>query len=186
MVGKGRRAVHPRLMIEWGPGLTDKELEEAQERYGVRFPPDMVDLYRERWPTKAYDWSKEDARIRERLVWPLDMLLWGVEHGSWWAEWGVKPAEKYAREEIVRDAVAAAPRLIPLFGHRFIPESPHEPGNPVFSMYGFDTIYYGSNLEEYFSNEFRGEREFKEWPVRHILFWSDLAAQDDRCIFEEE
>ena len=173
-------------MIEWGPGLTDGELEEAQARYDVRFPPDMVELYRERWPAEAYDWSIEDPRIREKLAWPVDMLLWDVENGSWWAEWGEKPANKQAREEIVREAVAAAPRLIPLHAHRFIPEVPHEAGNPVFSMYGFDTISYGGDLEEYFSNEFKGEYKFKEWPPRHIPFWSDLAAQDDRWIIEND
>ena len=186
MVGKGRRAVHRRPMVKWGRGLTDKELEEAQARYGVRFPPDMLDLYRERWPTEAYDWSKEDPRIREKLTYPVEMLLWDVEHGSWWLEWGEKPTDKSSREEVVRDAVAAAPTLIPLYSHRFIPETPHEPGNPVFSMHGFDTIYYGGDLEEYFANEFEGEHRFKEWPIRHIPFWSDLASQDHRWIFEEE
>jgi len=117
------------------------------------------------------------------------MLTWHVEHGSWWTEWGEKPTDQRAREKIVRDAVAAAPRLIPIYLHRFIPESPNEPGNPVFSMHGFDTIYYGTTLEEYLAREFRDDRSRPpdplRGPFRYIPLWSDLSAQDERSIWSE-
>ncbi len=50
-------------------------------------------------------------------------------------------------------------------------------GNPVFSMHGFDTIYYGSNLAEYFRNEFEGKHEIG--PVRHVPFWSDIVERPE-------
>jgi hypothetical protein len=184
-------------MVDWTRGLTQTELDEAQARYGVRFPPDMVELYRERWPAKALDWSKESSEIRDKLAWPLEMLLWDVEHGSWWADWGGRPSEKPQREEIVRQTIAAVPRLIPLWSHRFIPEDPHESGNPVFSMHGFDTIFYGGDLAEYFANELSGgdllggiPREmFGEEHVprlRHIPFWSELAMGSEKWIIDDE
>ena len=46
-------------------------------------------------------------------------------------------------------------------------------------MHGFDTIYYGANLNEYFENEFGGARNafgkvHNIGPTRHISFWSDI------------
>ncbi|MFX8441345.1 hypothetical protein ABTL81_20405, partial [Acinetobacter baumannii] len=80
--------------------------------------------------------------------------LFDVENNAFWlAEWGSRPTETIARREIVQAAVAAAPTLIPLIGHRFLPSEPNEAGNPVFSVYQTDIIYYGANLEHYFNNE---------------------------------
>ena len=59
-------------------------------------------------------------------------------------------------EEVLRSVVSHAPKLIPLIGHRYLPEEPHEGGNPVFSVYQSDVIYYGANLADYFEREFTG------------------------------
>lgn len=163
-------------MEHWIAGNSRAELEAAQERYGVRFPPDLLELLIERRPVEGYDWAGEDSRrIRRMLGWPLEMLIWDVNNGVWWEGWGERSQDKRARREVVRDAVARAPRLIPLVAHRFLPETPSEAGSPVFSMYGFDTIYYGVNLTEYFANEFGGTRNIG--PARRAPFWSDLAEQ---------
>lgn len=167
-------------MENWTDGYTQSQLEEAQERYDVRFPPDLIELLLEKRPVEGYRWETEDRLIRKMLAWPLDILLGEVDNGSWWPGWGDRPAEKKARYEIVRDALRQAPRLIPLIAHRFIPETPSEPGNPIFSMYGFDTIYYGANLIEYFANEFGGTCHIGE--TRHIEFWSDITEGWEQVI----
>ena len=154
-----------------------RELDDAQDRYGVRFPPDLIDLFLERRPEGGYAWEVEDARIREMLDWPFRMLSFDVEHGFWWPEWGERPSTADERREVLRDALTTKSRLIPLLAHRFIPETPSEVGNPVFSMHGFDTICYGANLAEYFANEFGGSRTISA--VRHIPFWSDIAERQD-------
>lgn len=161
------------LMDDWATGYTQSELDQAQERYGIRFPPDLATLLLDRRPTQGYSWSSDDPRIREMLAWPVDTLLFDVDNGLWWPGWGERPEEQLTRHEVVRDAVKHAPRLIPILGHRFIPDAPSDDGNPIFSMYGFDTIYYGANLAEYFANEFRGLHEIGT--VRRITFWSDIA-----------
>jgi hypothetical protein len=135
-------------MNRWGPGYSKAELDGAQERYQLRFPPDLIDLFLDRWLAQGYAWEIEDHRIRRLLEWPLGMLLFDVEKGFRWPDRGDRPHCTGERREIVGSYLARKPRLIPLFGHRFLPESPNEAGNPVFSMYGFDTIYYGSNLGE--------------------------------------
>jgi len=178
----GRTFLQVILMRSWLPGYSQRELDEAQERYSLRFPPDLIELFLERRPALGYSWNMEDNRIREMLSWPLGMLLSDVEQGFWWPDWGMKPHDFRERAEVVREALSVAPRLIPIIGHRFIPEAPQEAGNPVFSMYGFDTIYYGSNLAEFFSNEFQGKHEVGA--TRHIPFWSDLVERfDDASAF---
>lgn len=165
-------------MTDWAPGFTQSELDKAQERYGIRFPPDLSALLQEKSPARGYDWAGDDERIPKMLAWPTDMLLFDVDNGLWWPEWGVRPLDQEACHQIVRDAVSRAPRLVPVIGHRYIPDSPDEAGNPVFSMYGFDTIYYGANLAEYFDNELSGTHHIGA--PRRIAFWSDLAEGHER------
>jgi hypothetical protein len=62
-----------------------------------------------------------------------------------------------------------------------MPDSPLEAGNPVFSVYQTDIIYYGENLENYLRNEFREafgitSRTFvvSSTDLREIEFWSGL------------
>lgn len=169
----------------WDKGYTLAELEDAQARYDLTFPPDLFALLRERRPVQGYDWRGENPDIRKMLDWPFDMLAWDIEQDLWWPDWGDRPASKEEREAILRDALDLAPRLIPLVGHRFLPESPGIAGNPVFSMHGFDTIYYGSNLETFFRNE-STQRPKIEGPFRHVAFWSDIAEHHGRAYEEHE
>jgi hypothetical protein len=83
------------------------------------------------------------------------------------------------REVILRMVLSRAPKLIPLVAHRFLPETPHEAGNPVVSVYQSDIIYYAANLDDFFNQEFEG---WKDWPlsdqkINHIPFWSDFAER---------
>lgn len=70
-------------MEHWTSGYTKSELDEAQERYGLHFPPDLIDVLLDRQPINGYDWKSENRRIREMLAWPMDMLMFDIEHGSW-------------------------------------------------------------------------------------------------------
>lgn len=53
-----------------------------------------------------------------------------------------------------------------------MPDRPHESGNPVFSVYQTDIIYYGFDLDDYLRHEFDLPGR-KPWPekVREIEFW---------------
>ena len=168
--------------VRWTKGYTQSEVERAQSRYDLVFPPDLIALLRRKRPVEGHDWA-DDRAIRRALDWPFQALLHSVENGKlWWSEWGKWPSSARAREERLREIVSPAPKMIPLIAHRYLPEQPHEAGNPVFSIYGADTIYYGANLSDYFEREFTGAYE-KPWPkrIKHIPFWSDLVerfAQD--------
>jgi hypothetical protein len=169
-------------MGHWLSGYTQLQLDEAQERYDLRFPPDLIDLYRERRPAVGYAWHTEDPHIREMLAWPYDLLLFDVEQGFWWPDWGERPSTPEQRAEALRSALRRVSRLIPIIAHRFIPETPGVPGNPVFSMHGFDTIYYGADLADYFHREFHPAQASAvplRHDVRHIPFWSDIVERPD-------
>ena len=92
---------------------------------------------------------------------------------------------------MVDEWVAAAPRLIPIYGHRMMPDEPQEPGNPVFSVHQTDIIHYGFDLADYLRHEF-GLPGREPWPerVRPIRFWDPDRFQEVRwgpdgsCVFD--
>ena len=169
------------------PGFTSDQLDDAQARYGLRFPPDLLDLLQARRLDERYDWAGECPAIRAMLEWPFDMMRFDVEQGFWWPDWGERPDSEEARVEVLRAALAEAPRLIPLYTHRFLPEEPCEAGNPVFSMHGFDTVLYGANLSAYVKNEFGWDWGLPAQVARPIRFWSDLVDRFDAAYaFYEE
>lgn len=166
--------------VALAPGLTAAQIEAAQTAHGFRFPPDLRALLAfvlpvgERFP----DWREPHAAaIAERLAWPIDGVLGDVEdNGLWWPEWGARPPALPEALERARLAMQAAPRLIPVFGHRYLPASPCDAGNPVFSVYQADVIYYGYDLPSYLHTEFGVPNPFPmpDEP-RQIAFWSVLA-----------
>jgi hypothetical protein len=163
----------------WTRGYTQAELDKAQETFDLVFPPDLVALLRDRRPVKGHDWTDE-AAIRRMLDWPLEGLLFDLEHnGLWWPEWGEKPDGLETCAEVLRSVLARAPRLIPLISHRYLPADPCESGNPVFSVHQADVIHYGANLDDYFEREFNGWT-CRPWPdqIKHIPFWSDLVERN--------
>lgn len=163
----------------WTTGYTQTELDDAQAKFGLVFPPDLAALLRERRPVHGHLWTDE-AAIRRMLDWPFEGLLFDVEHNDlWWPEWGEKPVSPDARKEVLHLVVSRAPKLIPLISHRYLPEKPHESGNPVFSVYQSDVIYYGADLIDYFEREFTGYSN-RPWPdqIKYIPFWSDLVERN--------
>lgn len=54
----------------------------------------------------------------------------------------------------IHELVAAAPRLLPIYSHRYLLAEPCRAGNPVFSVYQSDIIVYGTDLRTYLLHEF--------------------------------
>jgi len=183
-------------------GLTDEEIARVEREYGFRFPSDLRAFlefalpisenfpnWRAGWIAKPMlDWTTAQngkptllghnlVPVREQLEWPSDGICFDIEQNKFWAkEWGEQPEELSVALELARKQIAGAPRLIPLFSHRYLPEEPCERGNPVFSVYQTDIIYYGSDLASYFANEF--EIACPNWAAkepREIRFWSTFT-----------
>lgn len=95
-------------------------------------------------------------------------------NGFWPSSWGDRPGDRDLAGRHARRRLAQAPRLVPLFSHRYVADGSEHVPSPVFSVCQADVIYYGDNLLDYVAHEFNvpplhpGER-------RHVPFWSDLA-----------
>jgi hypothetical protein len=87
-------------------------------------------------------------------------------------EWGPRPGSLGEAQRLAGDLVAAAPQLIPIYGHRMMPDEPHLAGNPVFSVHQTDIIIYGVDLANYLHIEFGlpGDAPHPE-QERPIRFW---------------
>jgi len=79
---------------------------------------------------------------------------------------------------VLTQVLSHAPKLIPIFGHRYLPATPSQAGNPIFSVYQSDVIHYGADLADYLDREENGW-ESLPWPeVREIDFWSELVRRN--------
>lgn len=166
--------------VVFAPGLKDSEVARAEQSYGFRFPPDLEEFLRYALPvSKGWpDWrGAEDSYVLQMMRWPLEGIRFDIENNTFWhADWGAKPDSLEEAFAVAERKVGEAPRLIPISGHRYIPERPSEAGNPVFSVYQTDIIYYGSHLANYFENEFAYYFGTPGYvlpePIKRIEFWS--------------
>lgn len=157
--------------VVFAPGLTKAEIARAETTYGFHFPPDLCQFLQCALPvdtppppagvirhsrSRFPNWRKDSEDfIRERLSWPTEGICFDIEHnGVWRQSWGPRPDALQDALRVAREAIAAAPTLIPIYGHRYMPAEPHEAGNPVFSVYQTDIIYYGCDLAHYLAHEF--------------------------------
>jgi hypothetical protein len=178
-------AESPVHRIEFAPGLTDAEVETTEDRFGFRFPPDLRAFLQTALPRGPQfpDWRSPDlAKLREWLDIPRQGVLFDVEHNAFWLdEWGPQPRAMADALALVGGLIRAAPRLIPIYSHRMMPDEPHMPGNPVFSVHQADIIHYGFNLANYLCIEFDlPDRQPWSAEVRQIRFWDLDRFQEVR------
>lgn len=165
--------------LSFAAGLTNVEVARIERIHGFRFPPDLREFLQTALPVGDGfpDWRNGDDKPLELLLgWPKRGVLCDVERNDFWLDdWGARPESMERAKELAAEFIDAAPRLIPVYGHRMLPSEPHLAGNPVFSVHQTDIIYYGFDLEDHLRHEFKlpGRRP---WPdhVRTIEFWSKL------------
>jgi hypothetical protein len=174
--------------VSFEPGLSAQELNRIEQETGVRFPPDLAALLRAALPVSPDahgfpDWRSASAQhLRNLIHGPIEEVIWSIEHSTdiWPSVWGARPSGTRAAVAAAEARLSTVSRLIPVYSHRYIPESPHEPGNPIFSVVGYDIVYYGRDLTDYLHNEFGGSMTHQDRIVneaKHIDFWSDVAAE---------
>jgi hypothetical protein len=106
----------------------------------------------------------------------LEGILFDVESNAYWREeWGVKPSLMADSLRIARTHLDRVPKLAPLYGHRYLPTAPHQPGNPVLSCWQTDVIYYGADLLDWFECEFGGGQASPDQVDRRLPFWTSLV-----------
>ena len=188
----------------WTRDLDDREIDAVERSWGLHFPSDYrlflrclhatdrpragalysggQDLVPATRPG-VYHWKHDAAGIAGALEDVVDGLLFDVEHNVLWPdEWGPKPATVGERERVVREQVAAAPRLAPIFAHRALVLEPAVPGNPVLSIHQSDIIVYGGDLRSYLMTEFASLLPSGSTPppgqtglLNDVRFWLDFG-----------
>jgi hypothetical protein len=164
-----------------GPGLTEIELARVESVVDAHLPDDLRSFLSGGLPLgKGFpDWRHADSNsIRDQLTWPFEGIAFDIEQNAFWLDaWGVRPPDLVEALGIARMQIEAAPRLIPIMGHRYLPADPDLPGNPVLSVYQTDIIYYGDDLATYLRCEFHQlpYADAVHDGARRVRFWSDLV-----------
>jgi hypothetical protein len=177
--------------FEIGPGLTDAEFARIEREYGFEFaddhraflaaglplnsPPGPGQTWTKPWP----DWRNGDPdALREQLAWPIHGILFDVEGNAFWhPTWGERPSTMELAKETARHHLEQVPKMVPLYGHRYLPGGRGTYGHPVLSIYQTDIIFYGADLVDYIQHEFdRTESKLTEdWTPPHLVaFWRDF------------
>ncbi len=155
-----RLAATGRVVVE--PGLTDAEFERIEREYGFEFADDHRGFLAAGLPVgfrsgadaasrSARGWphwrGDEPDRIRERLERPAAGVLFDVEYNAFWApRWGARPAALAEALQVARRRLATVPRMVPVYGHRYLPAGRGTWGHAVLSMYQTDIVEYGADL----------------------------------------
>jgi hypothetical protein len=162
--------------LQFAEGLTDAEVNSVEERFGFSFPPDLRAFLQIALPKDPQfpDWrSGTPEQLHDWLERPKQGVLFDVgRNGFWLEEWGETPQTLPDALARATELLNTAPRLIPIYSHRMMPEEPYAVGNPVFSVHQTDIIYYGFNLDDYLRHEFDLAGR-QEWPseLPPIRFW---------------
>jgi hypothetical protein len=169
-------------------GLSEKELQCAEQKCRAAFPPDLRWFLSQWLPVGGYfaDWRRLPAYLDEQIGWPLEGILFDVTESKYWrAEWGSRPDVQSDAVRIATQHIRAAPPLIPIVEHCYLPSSPSQVGNPAFSVYQTDIIHAGSNLSNALRWLFRENPDplDEDNPVysesyTYAPFWTDLAREN--------
>jgi hypothetical protein len=189
------RVVHANLEekgIVFEVGMSAEEIARTEGQYGITFPPDLSEFLSwglpispdfPNWRSGEVQLGRSPMTLFELLELPAQGICLDIEQNDFWmVEWGPRPEKLEQALQVARRMVEQAPRLIPVYGHRFLPSEPMEAGNPVLSVHQTDIIYYGSNLPAYLAKEFHLPAELQrngQSPPKRVRFWSELIEKSD-------
>ncbi|MEV6517294.1 hypothetical protein ACFXA2_30530 [Micromonospora chalcea] len=161
-------------LVDIQPGLTDAEFAGIERRFGFEFADDHRTFLAAGLPvwTPGHDdhsdraswgwpnWRRLDSTdLREQVDWPLTTALDHIRHGEWPPGWGNRPRDLARRMAKAERLIADVPRMVPVYGHRYLPAGRGSFGHPVLSIHQLtDTIVYGHDLANYVDQEFRQPR----------------------------
>jgi hypothetical protein len=178
-----RQSVGSRAPVIYGArGLSNEQIASIGGQLGFRVPDDFAYLFQNlQDPGRVFfPWSEFNKRkYEETIEWVLHSIEIDIERNGLWLErWGKKPDILSAAMEIARIDFVTWPKLLPIYGHRFLAAQPCCSGNPIFSIMQKDVVYYGADLPHYLLNEFVDHDytlHIREQKIRRIEVWSDFA-----------
>ncbi|BCJ55157.1 hypothetical protein Asp14428_66320 [Actinoplanes sp. NBRC 14428] len=170
-------ASYARFLIR--PGLSGAELDAVEKEFGFSFADDHRAFLAAGLPTGRGwpDWRDGDRdQLREKLALPVEGVLFDVlENDFWYEGWGPRPAAPGTALAVARGFLVTAPRLIPVYSHRYLPAGRGGSGHPVLSVMQTDVILYGADLADYLRREFGGAAPALDGVRATVAFWRNLA-----------
>lgn len=166
-------------------GLSEKEIVEIEQFYQIKFAPDHKLFLKHGLVIgdRFYNWrddSKNNVKkIKEMLDWPLEGIIFDYENNNF--TYSYEDGNGFHFLSSVHEFKvwyeANVPKLIPIYGHRFMSPVPENIGSPVYSIYQTDIIYYGANIFTFFDNEFQFDLNinYPKWETDQTPFWSELV-----------
>lgn len=166
--------------ISFDEGLSLEELDYIENLYKIEFPKSLRDFLMYKMPISNgfYNWrntNKDNVEYLNKVMkLPFDNIYNMANEVYWCDDWGDEPDEEVC-SDIIREKFKKAPKLIPIYSHRYIPMISID-NPPIISIHGVDIICYGTDLEEYIDIEFgdKNQDAIQYEKVYHIDFWSDI------------
>jgi len=164
-------------------GMTAHEITEIEKLYCISFPDELKILYSFGLPTSTgfYNWRDMSLdnieSIKNALEMPIKGLKLDLKNGEFWCEnWGLQPIRTEEAQRVLLEHYSSAPKLIPIYSHRYMPFIPDNTNIPVLSVVQSDIIYYGTDLISYLEIEFdyKQHSDIIQADFQYIEFWSDL------------
>lgn len=167
-------------------GVSDARISELESSLNFKFPNDLRDILSNFVPrgikeinNSFPDWNNESIEsLQKRFDWFTEGVFFDIKNnGFWYGKWGEEPENISKKIEIAKEKLLLEPKPIPICGHRCVLGIVNCDSSPVLSIWQTDIIYYGSDIMEYFVNEFEGFKlkvNTSDLRFKKENFWSDV------------
>ncbi|XP_009782683.1 uncharacterized protein [Nicotiana sylvestris] len=170
-------------------GLSDVEFSSIESNFNFTFPPDLRSILQEGLPTGSGfpNWrssSQQQLEILKNL--PILSLCKEVKKRNFWIDsWGDRPFDNDQAVDIAKEFLKeAAPVLVPIYQHFYIPCTPCLAGNPVFYVHDGEVKLWSFDISVFFQQvEFQSKGISLRRPsLFHLLNAPAWAATEARKI----
>lgn len=155
-------------------GLKDEQIKQVEAQYQISFTPEHKEFLKilhsvnKKCPTEFYNekneiytknepyfynWLTDEKIIKEQMNWPYKTIFYDVKKKFWLNSWEKRPKLDDELQEVFLNEYQNAPKLVPIYAHRFVVNHHENAENPILSVWGTDTIVYGWNIKHYLLNE---------------------------------
>lgn len=167
--------------VKFEEGLTTKEVLQIEKIYDIIFPESLREFLMTELPVSKgfYNWRNQDKEnienIKNMLIQPIQYIKDMPQEVYWCEDWGEEPEEEDDFDNEVKQRLEKAPKLIPIYLHRYMPMLDNE-NPPIISVHGADVIYMGKDLKDYFMVEYamKKQKDINFNSIKSIPFWTDL------------
>ena len=182
-------------------GLSDEEIDTLEKQWSLQFPPDYrlflkylhcidkpitIATYdgdtRKIIPCDSilfHNWQRDAESIQMAYQQLADDLTYEVlNNNAWKPGWGRKPVTRYGQSQQIEKLVAEAPKLIPVYGHRFLLTEPCVAGNPIITLRQSKMVIYSPDLFFFLCKDFSDLLFMDKKELQNLLIESRRISKE--------